>query len=98
DHVVIDARQRRPPGGDLDGVDDNTETHHLLERGDVVAVRQPALDELVVEARRVPALVVDDRKRPVHVRGVAFVEGEQQVVVGDVEVYRPLRGVVGPAT
>ena len=81
--AVVDLGQHAPRSRDLHRVDDETARDQRFERGDVVAVAEPLLDERdvgEVGAGRDAFLVDDPARRLGDVR-VAFVEHQQQVHV-----------------
>ncbi len=97
DHLVEEAGQRGPRPRDLGRVDDDAGAPQRGERGDVVAVAEPALDQGAIErvgAGRAAALVVDDGERAGEDVGVGLVEDDEHVGVGLLEVAARLGLVV----
>ena len=78
---LVDARQVAPPSGDLHRVDDDAAAREGLERRDVVAVLEPAVEQTVVERFGRRALVGDDRHGRGDEPGVGLVEHEQDRAV-----------------
>ena len=89
DHVVEEAGERGPRTRDLGRVDDDAAAPQRRQRGDVVAVAEPTLDQVGVERMRAGlgrALVVDDREGAGQDVGVGLVEDDEDVGVGLLEV------------
>ncbi len=85
DDGPVEGGQRRPPGRDLDGVDHHARPPERGEGGHVVAVAQPAVDQVGAEHLAAAALVVDDGERRGHQGRIALVEHDEDVGVGQVE-------------
>ena len=97
DDLVEEAGQRGPGARHLGGVDDDPAAPQWGQRRDVVAVTEPALDQVGVERLRAAPRWRTRRRRSQRGRqdgGIGLVEDDEDVGVGLLEVAGRLRLVV----